>query len=367
MEWGPDNSVIMFAIIGVAFVCSAIAVYLLRPLCVRLRHVDQPGGRKTHAVATPLCGGLAIASTIVVLGIWLLPSWQVSGFAFGVLVLLLLGAVDDRRHVPAFVRLALQALAVGVGMCLMGGITLQNLGALTGSGDITLEGLATAFTIFAAVGVINAINMIDGVDGLAGSFAVMIVSVFLVFASDATVVNIVLLCLTMGSVLGFLLFNLRMPWQRQARIFLGDAGSLVLGYILTWFAIQSSQGQGALIDPITAVWLLGLPLVDTAYLMLSRLLEGRSPLSADRRHFHHLLQRAGLTPGWTLYAWLSVAACFAAFGIVGEVMHVPEAYRYWVFLMAAVAFCSVLKICWRRLEREERRSIARVSGNLGAR
>ena len=337
-----------------AFITSAVAIFFLKPLCLKLGHVDHPGGRKSHSLATPLCGGLAIAVTILVLGAGLVGTRQFAGFAFGITVLLVLGALDDRKHVPAPVRMALQVLAVGAGMCFFGEVYLQNLGALVNGVDFELGGHAIWFTIFAAVGVINAVNMVDGMDGLAGGFAVMVIGTIMVVAAGSSAVNIVLLCLTIGSVLGFLLFNLRMPWQRHARIFLGDAGSLVLGFVLTWFAIQAAQGPSAVMDPITAVWLFGLPLVDTVYLMGSRLLRGKNPLAADSYHFHHVLQRTGLTPGWALYAWLAVAGAFMAAGLLSEALGIGEGARFVAFLAVFVCYCILMNAWWAKLDSRDR-------------
>ncbi|WP_353180647.1 MraY family glycosyltransferase [Salinisphaera sp. T5B8] len=333
----------------VAFVLSAFAILVLQPLCHKIGHVDHPGGRKAHVLATPLCGGMAIALTVVLLGMGTVPSRQFAGFAFGITVLLVLGALDDRKHVPAPVRLALQTLAVGAGMCFFGEVYLQNLGAIFSSVDYELGGHAIWFTIFAAVGMINAVNMVDGMDGLAGGFAVMIVGTILALAVGTSAVSVVLLCVTLGSVLGFLAFNLRMPWQKHARIFLGDAGSLVLGFILTWFAIQAAQGPHAVIEPITAVWLFGLPLADTVYLMVSRVLRGKSPLAADSYHFHHLLQRLGLSPGWALYVWLAFAGMFMATGLVTEALGVSESARCVGFVGVFAVYCVVANLLWTRV------------------
>lgn len=332
-----------------AFICTAFAVLVLMPVCERLGHVDAPGGRKTHKLETPLCGGIAIALGVVVVGLGVVPSSDIEGFVFGVFVLLVLGAMDDRRHVSSVLRLALQALAVGVGMCWLGDVYLLDLGPLLGTGPIELGVFSIPFTIFAAVGVINAVNMIDGIDGLAGGFATMLAGTFLALSVGRLAGQNMLLYLTLGSCLGFLVFNLRTPWQRSARIFLGDAGSLVLGFMLTWFAISHSQGSMRVIDPITAVWLFGLPLADTAYLMLSRLGHGQSPLRADRYHFHHLLQSLGLSPGWTLYAWLAVAACFMAFGVAAQWLGMSDAGRFVTFLVVLALYAIAVKATWWRV------------------
>ncbi len=330
------------------FACSALIV-LLWPLCTSIGHVDKPGGRKKHLAATPLSGGIAIALSILSVGMFLTPTAKFVGFTTGVGVLLLLGAMDDRRHVSALIRLSLQTLAVAVGMCLLGDVKIERLGNLMGFGHIHLTSWSVAFTIFAGVGVVNAVNMIDGMDGLAGGFAAVLMTVLLCVSAAGGGSSSVLLWLSIGSVLGFLLFNLRMPWQRRARVFLGDAGSLVLGFILVWFAVEASQPPMALIHPIAIVWLFGLPLCDTVYLMLSRVLRGKSPFAADRFHYHHFLQRWGLTPGYALYVWLFTAGCFMGIGILGSVLGIADYWLFYGFLATFGAFCAAMNTLWKRV------------------
>lgn len=348
----------MLAIIFAAFVLSSVAILVLRPVCQKFGHVDHPGGRKRHASSTPLSGGIAITIAIVVIGACSVPSMKFLGFSFGICTLLLLGAMDDRKHVPAVLRLAIQTVAVAVGMCLFGGVNIQWLGNLTGMGPVFLDQWSIAFTIFGAVGVINAVNMIDGMDGIAGSYSVLLIGVLLSLAASIGTASSVLLYLSIGSVLGFLVFNLRMPWQRSARVFLGDAGSLVLGYILVWFAIEASQSRAASIDPITIVWLFGLPLSDTVYLMLSRMVRRKSPFTADRYHFHHLLLRAGLSPQRALCSWLLIAGGFMGIGVGGSLADVPEYVMFYGFLAAFGGYCFAVNRIWSM--RTMQRSILRA-------
>ena len=333
----------------IAFGACAALIVLLWPLCLSTGHVDEPGGRKKHAVSTPLSGGIAIALSILGAGLFLVPSLTFVGFTVGVGILLLLGAMDDRRHVSALVRLSMQTIAVAFGMCLIGGVQIEQLGNLGGWGQITLYHWSVAFTIFGAVGVINAVNMIDGMDGLAGGFAAVLMAVLLCVAALQNSGPAVLLVLSIGSVLGFLLFNLRMPWQKRARVFLGDAGSLVLGFILVWFAIDASQPPGAIVHPMAVVWLFGLPLCDTVYLMTTRLMKRQSPFAADRFHFHHLLQRRGLTPGYALYAWLFTALCFMAVGVLGSLAGVADYWLFYGFLAVFAAYSLVVTALWKQV------------------
>ncbi|ROO25220.1 MraY family glycosyltransferase [Salinisphaera japonica] len=333
----------------IAFALCSALILMLWPLCLSTGHVDHPGGRKKHDFSTPLSGGIAISVSILVGGLFWVPSLEFAGFTVGVGTLLLLGALDDRRHVSALVRLALQTLAVVVGMCLLGDVQIEQLGNLGGWGRIALDQWSVAFTIFGAVGVINAVNMIDGMDGLAGGFAAVLMAVLLGVGALTQSGATVLLWLSLGSVLGFLVFNLRMPWQKRARVFLGDAGSLVLGFILVWFAVDASQPPDAIIHPIAVVWLFGLPLCDTVYLMTSRLLKRQSPFTADRFHYHHLLQRRGLTPGYALYAWLFTAACFMAVGVLGSLFGVADYWLFYGFLLAFGLYSMSVTTLWKKV------------------
>ena len=334
----------------IAFAVSATSILVLWPVCLRLDHIDHPGGRKRHHIPTPLSGGIAIAIAMLGVGAFAVPSAQLGGFSFGVCLLLVLGAIDDHKHVPAVLRLATQTVAVAVGMCLLGGVHVERLGNLAGTGTLILNHWSIVFTIFASVGAINAVNMIDGMDGLAGGFATVLMAVLMALdAGQGTSTNsMVLLSLSIGSVLGFLVFNLRLPWQHRARVFLGDAGSLVLGYILAWFAIEASQTQARVIDPISIVWLFGLPLCDTIYRMMSRFFRGQSPFAADRYHFHHLLMHMGLSVGWALYAWLGVAASFMAVGLAGHALGMPQPVMFFGFLASFVGYCLVVSLLWSR-------------------
>ena len=97
------------------------------------------------------------------------------------------------------------------------------------------------------------------------------------------------------------------------------------------------------------MWLFGLPLADTVYLMVSRMVRGKSPLAADSYHFHHLLQRLGLTPGWALYAWLAVAGAFMATGLLTESLGVSESARCVAFLGVFAAYCVIANLLWGRV------------------
>lgn len=332
-----------------AYVLCLILVYFFRPICLRLSHVDKPGGRKRHVVATPLSGGLAIVSTILIIGALFDSIARFEGFSLGLVLLVVLGALDDRQHVPAMVRLAVQTAAAAFGMCALGNVVLGDLGNLFGTGNIQLGAWGVAFTVFSAVGIINAVNMIDGVDGLAGGFSLLVLLILSFLAIGSGSVDIVIFSCAIGAIGGFLTTNLRLPWQRHARAFLGDAGSLVLGFMVAWFLVRASQGSTMVIRPITAVWLISLPLMDTCYLMSARVIRGKSPFAADRYHFHHLLLRSGMSQSWTLYVWLLVAGTLALIGVLAQEMSASESMMCILFFATFCIYCWIVTAIWRFL------------------
>src|SRR5258708_31159661 len=145
-------------------------------------------------------------------------------------------------------------------------------------------------TVFAIVGVVSASNMVDGLDGLGGSIAFVAFSWYAAVAGfsglDVQFKTALIFC---GAIAGFLLFNLRFPWQPRARVFLGDAGSLMIGFALGWFAIDLTQGPGRTTPPIAALLVLLLPLADCVSLLTRRLAKRETPFDADSYHIHHYL------------------------------------------------------------------------------
>lgn len=344
----------MGSIVGyslLAFCAVFTLIWVLRPIARRWDHVDQPGGRKLHERSIPLCGGLAIVPVVIVFGLLFSDypkMWELSG---GLTALLMLGVIDDRAHVPAFIRLLVEVLAVLVFMCFLSDVILYSLGALLGGEQPVMTGdWAVVLTVFAAVSLLNGVNMIDGVDGLAGGFAFLALGIFVVAAALAGSPALGILAVTAAAVAAFLTFNLRTPWRRKASVFLGDAGSLALGFALVWFAVDLSQGDAAVLRPITMVWIFGLPIADTIYLFLRRMLRGESPFKADLFHFHHLLLSLGLTPGRVTALWLTAAAACAAIGIAGEVYRIAEITMFTGYGLGFLIYFVGSTVAWRLLE-----------------
>ena len=355
MSEGARLGVWLFAAAGV----SACVVLLLARLAPRLGIVDAPGERKRHRSSTPLVGGLAIFTALLVVG------W-VSDVAANLIWLLLalatiiaVGLWDDVREISPRVKFAVQIAACAI-MIWGAGIELRGVGDLVGWRSIGLSVLAVPLTIFAVVGVVNSINMMDGLDGLAGSVALVAFTWFaLVAAQSGLEVQAKAALLLCGAIAGFLLFNLRLPWQKRARVFLGDAGSLMLGFALGWFAIDLTQGYDRTFPPIAALWVLMLPLADCVSLMARRLRAHRNPFVADRRHIHHFLLARGFTPSQALAILVGLSVAFGAVGYFAWIFKVKEAFLFYPFFFGFFAYHAWIQKAWERIERLEAAGPAR--------
>jgi UDP-GlcNAc:undecaprenyl-phosphate GlcNAc-1-phosphate transferase len=275
-------------------------------------------------------------------------------------IVFLTGLIDDRTHVRVPIRFTLQILAL-LCMIWVGHVQLYNFGFLFWEGWLGLGALAVPITVFSALGVINAFNMMDGMDGLSGSLALIALGGLAFLAGRGGFVEEhAVLLIVFGAVLGFLLLNFRFPWRQRALVFLGDSGSSWLGFVMAWMFIALSQDDPAAgitraYAPITAVWLFGLPLMDTTYVMLRRAREGQPIFGADRHHLHHVFLRSGFSVRQTWAALVGVALLMAVVGVYAELRHWPE----WGMFYAYVGICAGYFV-WMHGVWKSRRFLGRV-------
>ena len=323
---------------ALVFAVALVAGLLLARLAPALGLLDHPGGRKDHADATPLVGGLAIFCAMLVAGAIgnMGEAYRVMLAAGGVLVLT--GIIDDRHEIGPLPRFVLQAVAALV-MAYGANVVLHGVGKLVGFYPIEFGFLTIPATIFCVLGVINSLNMIDGLDGLSGSISVTIFAAYAYVAHETGLAaQAHVLMMLLAATLGFLVLNMRLPWQSRARIFLGDTGSMLLGLLIAWFAIDLTMGDGRTFPPICALWVVMVPLCDCVSLMARRRKAGKSALVADREHIHYYLRNRGLSVAatqWTIA--LANAAC-ALFAVVGWQCGVPEPVFFGVFVAMFVAY-----------------------------
>ena len=281
----------------VSFSLSLILVRLSTLCAGPLGLLDQPGGRKDHAVPTPATGGigvfLALLITSVIFGRF---EHHLDVFFFASIWLLFVGILDDRFDLSSMIRLLVQAVAA-ILMIVFAGLQADQLSDVVGIAGFHLGILTPVFTIFITLGLINALNMADGSDGYLAGQVVAALGLFSGLALYAGNTELAMQCaLFTAAVLGFWFWNMRFPWQPRAKVFLGDAGSTFLGFAVVWFALQLTQNPQHPVTPVLAPWMIALPVLDCVVLMLDRIRQGRSPFNADRNHMHHLLLDAGFTP-----------------------------------------------------------------------
>ena len=316
-----------------AFVTSWAMTLVLSRFAPALGLLDHPGGHKQHADPVPAVGGIAIVLGLALGLPWLGRSMIVAlaWVLLAGLLLFLVGLVDDRRGLSPRLRFVLQGVAA-LAMALGAGAVLNDFGSLLdGRTVLTLGVLAWPLTLFCVVGLINACNMSDGHDGVAGTqVALALLSAGLLLDRTSKVAAVALICL--AALCGFLLWNA--PWRGRARAYLGDAGSLPLGGLLAWVLVAASQGSPRAFEPVVALWLYALPLIDTVSVMWRRHNEGRPLFAPDQRHLHHVLARRGLAPR---AVWLTISALALAFALVG----VLAARGHWPAPLLALAFVLV--------------------------
>lgn len=342
----------------IAALMSAVAVLMLRPLALRGELLDRPGGRKRHNGAVPLVGGIAIT-----LAIWAgssafvrIADYHIALLA-GVTLLAIVGVIDDLRGMSPLAKMCAQLFAA-ILMTSWGGVFLVSLGDLFGKREIELTNWGIPLTLFAVVTVVNAVNMMDGLDGLAGGLALTIFG-WLAYLSGEMGNGVAqrYCVIFVGALVGFLVFNLPNPLRGKNRVFLGDAGSLMLGFAVVWFAVELSQPEyngGRNVPPVVMLWVSGVILMDLLAVTVRRAMAGRNPLSADRTHLHHVLVRLDIPPNIVVWIILLSNAVLGAIGVCAWQQGVPERWLFLAFLVMAGIHLTVMQSAARFLRRGRR-------------
>ena len=322
---------VLLALLAAAAVCL-LATPAVRKFACKLGAMDLPGeSRRIHDHPVPRLGGLALfagflAGALPFTGV----SEPVQGILLGSVIVVVTGAVDDLISLSPWVKLVLQLAAAFV--AIEHGVVIRILTnpSAASAETIALGALSVPVTLVWIIGMTNALNLIDGLDGLAagvcgiGCASMLAVSLFLPGATEVSV----LLAALGGACLGFLPFNIN-----PAKIFMGDSGSLLLGYVLSTASVLGLFKMYTLVAFAVPVLTLALPLTDTVFAIVRRLYRGESPFKPDRGHIHHRLLALGLTQKQ------AVAVLYAASGILGAaavLLAANAAARFWL-LLAAVA------------------------------
>jgi len=324
----------LFAFV-VFMACTPIAIVFAK----RVGLMDRPSGRKRHQAPTPLVGGIAVYLTFLIV-VTMLPTVHMSFTLLACLgMVIAIGVLDDLYDVSYKIRLASHAVVV-LALFLSDGLVVSSIGSVLGNDNpLQLVGVVSVlFTVVAVIGAVNVVNMSDGVDGLLISLLLVSFTVlfFYSFAAIGKLFSTTSVAAIIGGLFAFFLVNSRALGLRRALVFMGDAGSTMLGFLLVYVLIDFSQGSGAAFSPVVAGWILGLPLLDGSAVILIRLLKGKAPFYPDRNHLHHVLLDGGVSVGHTvLYlVCLHAALIFFAVSVSALFGSAADWFLFWAFVCA---------------------------------
>lgn len=332
----------------IIFLFSLGFLFFARQVARKIGLVDRPNYRKRHQGLIPLVGGISVFAGICftfLITDYYIPNFRLYLLCAGVLVFV--GALDDRFDISVKIRAVVQACVAAI-MMGFAGLSLHNLGHIFGPWEMGLGPFGYLVTLFAVWAAINAFNMVDGIDGLLGGLSCVSFGAMGILLYLGGHMNLALWCFAMiAATLPYILLNLGV-FGKRFKVFMGDAGSTMIGFTAIWILIQTTQGKQHPINPVTALWIIAIPLIDMIAIMYRRLHKGMSPFSPDRQHIHHLMMRAGFTSRQAFVLITLAAALLAAVGVLGEYLSfVPEWVMLALFLLAFLLYGYCLKRAWR--------------------
>jgi UDP-GlcNAc:undecaprenyl-phosphate GlcNAc-1-phosphate transferase len=334
------NYINIIIIFSVAFITAFLFTPMVKKLAFKLNAVDIPNDdRRVHNHPIPRLGGIAILlGFIIALLVDIVISIstnaiifdnKLTGLILGIIIIEIAGVWDDIKPIGAWTKLSFQIAAAFV--VISGGVKIEFLtNPFVENGVFSLGIFAIPLTIIWIVGVTNALNFIDGLDGLAAgiasisSLSLLFISIFL---KNFDVV--ILTAALAGSTLGFLPFNFN-----PAKIFMGETGSGFLGFTLGTISIMGMIKSYTAIAIVTPLIVLGLPIFDTIFAIVRRIIHGKSPMSADRGHLHHRMVDAGFTQKQTVLILYIISAFLGLIGL----MIVENGMWKVILLVAAIVF-----------------------------
>lgn len=281
--------------IVVAFIVSLLTVLIITPIvkriAIKIGAVDQPNKRKIHKKIMPRMGGLSIFIGVVVgvitSGIY--TQTKMTAITFGAILIILLGIFDDKYQLSAKVKFIIQ-LIVAI-MIVSTGLKMEFLSLPFLPERIELGWFSYPFTVLWIVGITNAMNFIDGLDGLAAGLSVIGLSTIAFMAlSGGKILILSLSVVVIGSTLGFLFYNFH-----PAKIFMGDTGSLFLGYVIAILSLLGLYKSVTLFSIVIPIIILGVPIFDTTFAVIRRLINKQPFYMPDKSHIHHKLIAYGLS------------------------------------------------------------------------
>ena len=323
--------------IAVGFIISFAATPIVKTFAQKVGAMDVPGeARRVHDHPIPRMGGLAIFLGFL-LSVLLFAdiNRQLQGILLGCVIIVATGAVDDVISLNPWAKLAMQLLAATVAV--LHGVRIEVLAypaVWSAKEYLSLGGFSIPITIFWIVAITNSVNLIDGLDGLAVGVSTISTLTMLVIAlivSDASVA--VVLAALVGACVGFMPYNLN-----PAKIFMGDTGALLLGYVLSTMSVLGLFKFYAVVSFAVPLLAIAVPLFDTVFAFCRRLLKGQSPMHADRGHFHHRLIDMGLSQKQAVAILYSISAILGLAAVVITTSGEIKA----LILILGFCFCAFL-------------------------
>ena len=350
------------------FFISLIIHFLFRIILKRLKIVDVPDGeKKKHRMLVPISGGISVMFSLVVIGsLYLvlsylqileiffeteplkLSSWNLdiqTGLLFGItgLIVAAVSFFDDVLELPVWFRFMTLVLCSGI-VIGVSDLSLTSLGNLFGFGEIKLNTIISPiFTIFCVVGVANAFNWIDGLDGLFSTQVLIASSAIFYFIGG----NGIFFTIFLIAFLPYLLMNLSF-FGKKNRVFMGDHGSMAIGYTAAWFLISASEFE--VISPMTAPWLIAMVLLNALRVMFKRALLRVSLYRSDREHIHHFFLDNGFSKGQSLLIVTLISIFLTFIGMIFEINQIAEYVSFYMFVSAFIMWSVLSSNLKRRFE-----------------
>ena len=278
----------------VPFIIALVVSYLLTPgvkkVAIKVGAVDRPNARKVHTHVIPRLGGLAIYIGFMAAVLFCVPlHHELIGMLLGCTAIVAIGIWDDICNIPARVKLVGQIAAACIPVAF--GIQIEWLTNPFGDILVLPEVIAVPLTIFWIIGFTNTVNLIDGLDGLAAGVAfIASISMFLLAVNLNQFLPALIIVSMAGAALGFLQYNFN-----PAKIFMGDTGSMLLGYTLAVSAVLGLVKTAATVALVVPIIALGLPILDTTFAIIRRRMSGVPIFQPDKGHLHHRLLALGMT------------------------------------------------------------------------
>ena len=350
--------------LAIPCIVSFLITVVIMPLVIRAAHVcncqDIPGGRRLHTTTTPRWGGVAFFAGVLPFlimenGGGVLTPYIVSSF-----LLVGIGAIDDLRSLGWKTKLGWMWVAATI-VIFGGGIVVHKIGTFDALGQIELGWFSIPFTYISIIGITNAINLLDGLNGLAGGVSLLGFLFMGIAAALTGNIMVALVCFAYVGALGaFLLYNFP-----HAKVFMGDSGSLFLGFSLAITALLLTQGNNSSVDAMFPVLVLLIPIFDTLRVLFVRIMNGKNPFKADLLHLHYLIVRKNISPVQTVLLFWTVTMVFGNLALLALLTKASESNLVIVFLSSVFLALLASNLMQREVENNNQVAI-RQSVVVGA-